>query len=156
MSTTGTPAKSFMNSDKKKPVRLDNQLCFALYAASNAVEQHYKTHLKAQDLTYTQYLVLMALFEQDGISISALAERLEVSRGTMTPIIRTLEKKELLVRETMEDDERQKIVSLTAKGRRVWIKSCDVSATVFTHTGLTQSEADEVIRLCAKISRSGN
>jgi len=129
-------------------------LCFALYAASNAVEQHYQTLLKTQGLTYSQYLVLMALAEEDGISISTLAARLEVSKPTMTPLLRRLEAKGLLVREVREGNERQKIVSLTDAGRSIWMKSCDVSSEVFTRTGLTKAEADEVIRICAKISRA--
>jgi len=147
--------ETFMTSAKKPKVRLDNQLCFALYAASNAVEQHYKPHLKSQNLTYTPYLVLMALFEQDEISISALAERLEVTRATMTPIVRRLETMGLLIRDTQKGDERQKILSLTKQGREIWIESCDASSRVFDHTGLTKAEADELIRICGKISRKG-
>ena len=83
-------------------------MCFALYAASNAVGQQYQTLLKAQDLTYSQYLVLMALAEEDGVSISALAGRLEVTKATMTPLLRRLEDKGLLSREIQEGNERQK------------------------------------------------
>jgi len=135
-------------------VRLDNQLCFALYAASNAVGQQYQTLLKAQDLTYSQYLVLMALAEEDGVSISTLADRLEVSNATMTPLLRRLEAKGLLSREIQEGNERQKVVTLTEAGRSIWIKSCGVSSEVFAGTGLTKAEADEVIRLCVKIARA--
>jgi len=97
----------------------------------------------------------MALFEQDEISISALAERLEVTRATMTPIVRRLETMGLLIRDTQKGDERQKILSLTKQGREIWIESCDVSSRVFDHTGLTKAEADELIRICGKISRKG-
>ena len=139
---------------KKPNVRLDNQLCFALYAASNTVEQHYQTLLKAQGLTYTQYLVLMALAEKDGVSISSLARRLEVSKATMTPLLRRLEEKGLLIRAVRDGDEREKLVSLTDAGRGLWTKSCDVSSDVFTRVGLTEAEADEVIRICGKIARA--
>jgi len=142
-----------MKVAQQPDVRLDNQLCFALYAASNAIEQSYQLLLKSQDLTYSQYLVLMALAEQDGISISRLAERLELSRSTMTPMLRRLEAKGLLIREIEKGNERQKIVSLTKMGRRIWIKSCGASSEVFEQTGLTKKEADEVIRICTKIAR---
>jgi len=135
-----------MKVAQQPDVRLDNQLCFALYAASNAIEQHYQLLLKTHDLTYSQYLVLMALTELDGISISSLARRLELSRSTMTPMLRRLEVKE-------QGNERQKIVSLTKKGRRIWIKSCGASSEVFERTGLTKKEADEMIRVCMKIAR---
>lgn len=143
-----------LKTGSRPVVRLDNQLCFALYAASNALGQQYQTLLKAQDLTYSQYLVLMALAEEDGISISSLASRLEVSKATMTPLLRRLETKGLLSREIQEGNERQKVVTLTEAGRSIWIKSCGVSSEVFAGTGLTKTEADEVIRLCAKIARS--
>lgn len=138
---------------ERPAVRLDNQLCFALYAASNAVGQQYQTLLKAQNLTYSQYLVLMALAEEDGVSISSLARRLEVSKATMTPMLRRLEVMGFLSREIPKDNERQKIVTLTKSGRNIWTKSCDVSSEVFAGTGLTKAEADEVIRICAKIAR---
>ena len=143
------------NKTVERPtVRLDNQLCFALYAASNAVGQQYQTLLKAQDLTYSQYLVLMALAEEDGVSISALAGRLEVTKATMTPLLRRLEDKGLLSREIQEGNERQKVVTLTKAGRNIWMKSCGVSSDVFAGTGLTKAEADEIVRLCAKITRT--
>ena len=133
-------------------IRLDNQLCFALYAASHKIEQHYQALLKVQGLTYTQYLVLMALSEEDGVSISQLAKRLDVSGATMTPLLRRLEEKELLRRETVDGNERQKVVTLTETGRSVWIKSCSISSAVFMQIGLTPKEADDVIRICKKIS----
>ena len=137
---------------EKPDVRLDNQLCFAIYAASHTVEQHYQTLLKAQGLTYVQYLVLMALAEEDGVSISSLASRLEVSKATMTPLLRRLEEKGLLSREIQEGNERQKSVALTEAGRSIWTKSCGISSEVFARIGLTQREADEIVRVCKKIS----
>ncbi|MDA7963578.1 MarR family transcriptional regulator [Ruegeria sp.] len=139
------------NPKNSQDVRLDNQLCFAVYAASHKIEQHYQTLLKAQGLTYTQYLVLMALSEEDGVSISHLARRLDVSGATMTPILRRLEEKELLRRDVQDGNERQKIVTLTEAGRSIWIKSCGISSEVFSQIGLTQREADEIIRICKKI-----
>lgn len=135
-------------------VRLDNQLCFALYAASHSVEQHYQTLLKAQGLTYSQYLVLMALAEDDGVSITSLAARLEVSKATMTLLLRRLEEKGLLLRQFREGNERQKVVSLTDAGRSIWTKSCGVSSEVFARLGLTEADADTVIRICRKIAAS--
>ncbi|UWR42336.1 MarR family transcriptional regulator [Phaeobacter inhibens] len=143
-----------LKTDEKPDVRLDNQLCFAIYAASHTVEQHYQTLLKAQGLTYTQYLVLMALAEEDRVSISTLASKLEVSKATMTPLLRRLEAKGLLSREVHVGNERQKVVSLTDTGRSIWTKSCSVSSDVFARIGLTQAEADEIIRICAKISNA--
>ncbi|KIC21586.1 transcriptional regulator [Leisingera sp. ANG-Vp] len=132
---------------------MDNQLCFALHAASHTVEQHYQALLKTQGLTYSQYLALMALAEEDRISISTLASRLQVSKATMTPMLRRLEEKGLLMREVQEGNERQKIVSLTEAGRSIWSKSCGVSSEVFSRIGLSQADADEIIRICTRIAR---
>ena len=137
---------------EKPDVRLENQLCFALYAASHRVEQHYQALLKAQGLTYSQYLVLMALAEEDGVSISMLASRLQISKATMTPLLRRLEDKGLLLREVQEGNERQKLVSLTDAGRSIWIRNCSISSDVFASIGLSQADADEIIRICAQIS----
>ena len=135
-------------------VRLDNQLCFALYAASHCVEQHYQTLLKAQGITYSQYLVLMALAEEDSVSISNLASRIQVSNATMTLLLRRLEEKELLHRRFQDGNERQKVVSLTEAGRSIWTKSCVTSPEVFSRLGLTVDEADTVIGICKKIAAS--
>lgn len=86
------------------------------------------------------------------MSISTLASKLEVSKATMTPLLRRLEAKGLLSREVQVGNERQKVVSLTDTGRSIWTKSCSVSSDVFARIGLTQAEADEIIRICAKIS----
>lgn len=139
-------------STDRPEVRLDNQLCFSVYSASHTIEKQYQTLLKAQGLTYTQYLVLMALAEKDGVSISSLAGRLDVSKATMTPLLRRLEEKGLLSREITQGNERQKRISLTETGRNLWTKSCGVSSEVFARIGLTQAEADELIRVCTKIS----
>lgn len=154
MKESRKPLSEQTKSAGKPSVRLDNQLCFALYAASHSVEQHYQTLLKAQGLTYSQYLVLMALAEDDAVSITSLAGRLEVSKATMTLLLRRLEEKGLLLREFREGDERQKIVSLTDAGRSIWTKSCSVSSEVFDRLGLSETEADTVIRLCRQIAAS--
>lgn len=96
----------------------------------------------------------MALIEEDGISISSLAERLEISKATMTPMLRRLETKGLLNRAIREGNEREKIVSLTRAGRRLWDECAGISAEVFDRTGLTASESGRIIRSCAKIVRS--
>lgn len=95
----------------------------------------------------------MALAEEDGISISTLAARLEVSKATMTPLLRRLETKGLLRREVRKDNEREKIISLTEDGRNIWTKNSDISLDVFAQTGLTQAEAKQIIKLCSKIAR---
>ena len=96
---------------------LDNQLCFALYSASLAMTKLYKPLLAQLGLTYPQYLVMLVLWEQDGITVSELGERLFLDSGTLTPLLKRLEASGLLTRERDAQDERRVRITLTAPGR---------------------------------------
>lgn len=97
--------------------RLDHQLCFALYAASNAMTRLYRDRLEPLGLTYPQYLVMLVLWEQDGLTVSAIGERLHLDSGTLTPMLKRMEQAGLVARRRSKDDERQVAVSLTPKGQ---------------------------------------
>lgn len=96
---------------------LDEQLCFALYSASMAVSRAYKPMLDGLGLTYPQYLVLHVLWERDGRTIGAIAERLALESSTITPLVKRLETAGFVVRERSVEDERRVLVRLTATGR---------------------------------------
>lgn len=96
---------------------LDDQLCFSLYAASMAVSRAYKPLLDRLGITYPQYLVLHALWEQDGRSVGAIAERLALESSTITPLVKRLEAAGFVTRKRNPNDERQVQVSLTDAGR---------------------------------------
>lgn len=96
---------------------LDQQLCFALYSVSNAVVRLYRPLLQPFDLTYPQYVVLLALWQQDNISLGKLGRATLFDSGTLTPLVKKLEQKQLLQRLPSQDDERVKQVVLTAEGR---------------------------------------
>ncbi|MDX2090574.1 MAG: MarR family transcriptional regulator [Kofleriaceae bacterium] len=98
-------------------LKLDFQLCFALYAASRAVVRAYAPLLEPLGLTYPQYLVFLVLWEQDGVAVSQLGERLKLDSGTLTPLLKRLEERELLVRKRSTEDERVVLVHLTDAGR---------------------------------------
>lgn len=98
-------------------LKLDHQLCFALYAASNAMTRLYRDHLEPLGLTYPQYLVLLVLWEQDGLAVKTLGERLHLDSGTLTPMLKRMEQAGLLSRSRNPDDERQVTISLTKQGR---------------------------------------
>jgi DNA-binding MarR family transcriptional regulator len=102
-----------------KPLRLDEHLCFSLYAASMAVNRIYKPVLDRLALTYPQYLVLTALSEDDGQTVSGIADRLALESSTVTPLVKRLEAAELVTRTRNSKDERQVNVRLTDKGRRL-------------------------------------
>ena len=97
-------------------LRLDSQLCFALYASSLAMTKLYKPLLAPLGLTYPQYLVMLVLWEADGISVSALGQRLSLDSGTLTPLLKRLESAALIARRRAVDDERRVDLFLTDKG----------------------------------------
>ena len=97
-------------------LRLDNQLCFALYAATRAMTKTYREKLGPMGLTYPQYLVLIVLWEKDGITISEIGRRLMLDSGTLTPLIKRLERMQIVERERGTTDEREVRVWLGAKG----------------------------------------
>jgi len=101
-----------------KPLRLDDHLCFSLYAASMAVNRIYKPLLDQLGLTYPQYLVLTALAEEDGQTVSGIADRLSLESSTITPLVKRLEIAKLVTRSRNPNDERQVNVTLTDKGRK--------------------------------------
>jgi DNA-binding MarR family transcriptional regulator len=100
-------------------LRLEHQVCFALYSASLAMTKLYKPWLDDLGLTYPQYIAMLALWEQDGVSVSQLGERLFLDSGTLTPLLKRLEAAGLLTRVRAVDDERRVLVRLTAAGRRL-------------------------------------
>jgi len=131
--------------------RLDTELCFALYSASNRLTSIYRPLLAPYGLTYTQFIVLMALWEQDGISITRLAQKTGLTNATMTPLLKRLEKKGYIRREKIENNERQKSVVLTKAGHDLSSKSGEITSQVFCATGLTKTQAAEMIENSKRI-----
>jgi len=142
-----------MSDEQSNALSIDTQLCFALHSASNRIEHLYRPLLDAFGLTYPQYIVLMALAEKDDISITALATRLGVSKATMTPLLRRLEAKKLIQRHLKQDNERQKLVTITLVGRTLFERASVTSHQVFCASGLTKAEADDVIRLSKLVTQ---
>jgi DNA-binding MarR family transcriptional regulator len=101
----------------RDPLRLDDQLCFALYRASRAVIRSYAPLLEPLGLTYPQYLALLVLWQRDGASVKQLGERLALDSGTLTPLLKRLEHQGLVERRRGRDDERVVRIHLTAAGR---------------------------------------
>ncbi|KKC31280.1 MarR family winged helix-turn-helix transcriptional regulator [Devosia psychrophila] len=99
------------------PLRLDSMLCFAVYAASHAFTRFYKPRLDALGLTYPQYLAFLVLWEQDGLTVKALGDKLFLDSGTITPLIKRLEARALVRRQRDVEDERLVRIFLTDEGR---------------------------------------
>ena len=111
------PSRKTATPPSPPELLLDNQLCFALYSASLAMTKLYKPLLDALGLTYPQYLVMLALWERDGLTVSELGERLFLDSGTLTPLLKRLEAAGLLVRLRDVQDERRVRITLTGQGR---------------------------------------
>ena len=106
-------------ADRYESLRLENQLCFPLYACSKEVVRRYKPVLDRFDLTYTQYLAMMALWEHKKINVKKLGELLYLDSGTLTPVLKKLEAKGLVSRTRSAEDERNLIITITRKGERL-------------------------------------
>ncbi|HBK45701.1 MAG TPA: MarR family transcriptional regulator [Xanthomonadaceae bacterium] len=111
-------------------LKLDHQLCFALYSANLAMNKLYRGLLKALGLTYPQYLVMLVLWEQDQRTVSEIGERLFLDSATLTPLLKRLESAGLLTRTRAASDERQVIIALTAAGRSLRAKAQAVPGQV--------------------------
>ena len=111
---------------KKDYLTLDNQLCFALYVCSKEIIRMYKPHLEPFNLTYTGYITMMALWEQDNISVKELGKRLFLDSGTLTPLLKKLEAEGYAKRTRSEKDERTVIITLTDKGRNLKLQCGDI------------------------------
>lgn len=129
-------------------LRLDNQLCFALYSASLAMTKLYKPLLDELDLTYPQYLALLVLWEQDGVSVSELGQRLNLDSGTLTPLLKRMESAGLLTRLRDTEDERRVRVRLTAEGRGLKTRARRIPGCILQ---ATQCDLDEVVALTRQV-----
>jgi len=125
---------------------LDKQLCFALYSASLAMTKVYKPLLAPLGLTYPQYLVMLALWEEDAQSVSALGARLALDSGTLTPLLKRLQAQGELERERDSVDERRVIVRLTEAGRKLKVKARKVPPQIASATGCELAEIAALTR----------
>ncbi|MEY5098475.1 MAG: hypothetical protein RJA36_1194 [Pseudomonadota bacterium] len=140
-----------MTSDKtlmEQALRLDSQLCFALHSASLAMTRVYKPHLDALGLTYPQYVVLLALWEHDGLTVSELGERLYLDSGTLTPLLKRMEAAALLTRTRDSADERRVLIRLTDDGRFLKARAEPVPGCILA---ATQCSLDEVADLTRQL-----
>lgn len=111
-------------------LNLDLQICHSLYSSANALVRAYRPLLEPLGLTYPQYLVMLSLWQEDGVNIKHLSTHTRLDAGTLTPILKRLEGKELLRRESSAEDERQKRIVLTAEGRKLKRKAAKVPETM--------------------------
>lgn len=125
---------------------LDNQVCFALYSASLAMTKLYKPFLDELGLTYPQYLAMLALWEEDGPSVSRLGERLRLDSGTLTPLLKRLETAGLVARIRAVDDERRVHITLTPAGRRLRSRAARIPSCVLDASQCSLAEVTQLTR----------
>ncbi len=119
-----------MEYDYHEAMKLANQLCFPLYAASRSVVSLYTPWLKPLGLTYTQYIVLLVLWEKDGIPVGEICSRLMLDNGTLSPLLKKMQQAGLIERKRSGEDDRMVLVTLTEKGRGLQEKAKDIPGKV--------------------------
>ncbi len=132
-----------MNRDDEL-LKLDNQLCFVLYAASRAVTQMYRPLLDEIDLTYPQYLVMLVLWERDGITVNEIGDLLQLDSGTLTPLLKKLEGRGLLSRERDRTDERRVIITLLPEGKKLKKRAVKIPEMLLCRSGLSADQFREL------------
>lgn len=137
--------------DKYDVLKLDNQICFPLYACAKEVVRQYKPYLDELDLTYTQYIALMVLWEKGSVSVKELGERLYLDSGTLTPLLKNLEKKGYVTRSRSKEDERVLVVQLTQKGMDLREKAVEIPMKVGSCMAVSPEDAKTLYTLLHKI-----
>ncbi len=140
-----------MDEHKYDALKLENQLCFPLYAASKEVVKRYRPYLEPLGLTYTQYLVMMVLWEQRQLNVKELGEKLYLDSGTLTPVLKNLESKGYLTRCRSEKDERVLLVSITEDGVALRDRALPVPERMGSCVRLQSGEAIELYTLLHKL-----
>ena len=138
--------KEFVITDEMadEALRLDNQLCFPLYAASRRIISAYTPFLKPLGLTYTQYIVFLVLWEKDGVTVGEIGERLHLDNGTLTPLLKKMEKAGYVSRERSSKDERVVLITLTKEGKAMKKKAREIPFQVGSCLCIDPKEAKQL------------
>lgn len=132
-------------------LKLSNQLCFPLYASGKEITRKYKPFLDKLDITYTQYIVLMVLWEKDHVSVKEIGERLYLDSGTLTPLLNKLLIKGYISKKALPSDNRELIISLTDKGLELKKEAYEIPPQIAKEVKLSPEEAKELYRLLYKV-----
>jgi len=130
---------------------LDKQICHALYSASNAMVRAYRPMLEPLGLTYPQYVTMMSLWQHNNVSIKQLSLHTRLDSGTLTPLLKRLEVKGLLLRKHSLEDERQKVISLTKSGQQLKKQASKVPEQLLVKTSMQEKEALKLKQLCEQL-----
>ncbi|AEY64408.1 MarR family transcriptional regulator [Clostridium sp. BNL1100] len=132
-------------------LKLENQLCFPLYACSKEIIKKYKPYLDPLGITYTQYIALMALWEEDNITVKDLGKKLFLDSGTLTPLFKKMESQNLVVRQRSSDDERNVYIRLTEEGKNLRDKALDIPNRIGSCIDLPMEEIVQLQKYLHKL-----
>ncbi len=133
------------------PLLLDNQLCFPLYVCSKEIIRRYTPFLEPLGLTYTSYITLMSLWEQDNVSVNKLGNRLFLDSGTLTPLLKKMEAQGLVTRQRSEQDERNVHICLTDAGREMEKKCRDIPQKMMCNNIISREDAIVLVGMLHKL-----
>ncbi|OBR62297.1 MarR family transcriptional regulator [Paenibacillus oryzae] len=133
--------------DSANPLKLNNQICFSLYSCSREITKLYRPLLQNLGLTYTQYIAMLALWEQDKITVSELGNRLYLDSGTLTPLLKKLEAAGLVTRTRDKKDERSVLIELTGQGSALREQALGIPEQLACQLGATPQEGMELLKL---------
>lgn len=129
---------------KRDPLLLSNQICFPLYACSRQIIKKYKPFLDELDLTYTQYITMLVLWEQESVTVKELGLTLYLDSGTLTPLLKKMEAKGLVTRKRYEEDERSLLVTITEKGKAMRERALGIPGGIARCASLEPQEAKQL------------
>lgn len=138
-------------NNKYDVLKLENQLCFPLYAVSKEIVRQYTPFLNEIDLTYTQYIAMMVMWEHEEVSVKELGKKLFLDSGTLTPLLKNLEKKGFVTRERSKTDERFLVVRITEEGMNLREKAVEIPAKVGKCVCLDETEAVQLYTIVKKL-----
>ena len=133
--------------EKEEQLKLENQVCFPIYSVSRLITRAYKPYLEKLDLTYPQYLVLLVLWEENQLSVNRIGQKLLLNTNTLSPLIKRMEKNDLLKRTRSKEDERTVLVSLTKKAQDIKQKAASIPQNLLNTLTNDDVEISDVILL---------
>ncbi|MDR8523322.1 MarR family winged helix-turn-helix transcriptional regulator [Shewanella fidelis] len=132
---------------------LSDNVCFALYTATNALMRAYRPLLERYELTYPQYLVMQALWLQDRMSLTQVSKSTRLDMGTLTPIVKRLETKGFLQRHADATDERKKVIVLTESGKQLKLEALALKQTLLDKVAMSSGEVEQLRQLCLTLTQ---
>ena len=139
------------NNNNYEKLKLENQLCFPLYACARKVTNLYHPFLKELGITYTQYLVFLVLWEEDHLTVGEIGRRLYLDNGTLTPLLKKMEKAGFVTRTRLKEDERVVVIELTPEGKALREKALQIPECVATCMHIRDKDAEKLYELLYKL-----